>query len=341
MVNIKQLRILRQGVNVWNEWKDNNPNEEIDLSDSNLSNDLLIDADFYEADLTRTNFSHSLSFQRELSSDDLLDTELFEANLSYINFGSANLYKAKLHYSNLEGSYFNNADLSFADLSYSRLDNTDFNDACLRGTKLIGVTMDQTSLINTDLSGADISGATIKDINTSRWTIKKIKCSHIFRDGKRIDYAEGEFEKAYTQIENLIEMIIDIPFSDMTYYIGRIIEEAANLKHGEASLLFKTQTALSNNTTKFEFMSFSEPEKLDDIKQQLANIQNSLKPVIDDAKAKNESKNIIGIKDEVDILPVLGLVARPKEINRFLIERYNTMSPFVQQVMNIIQSVFQ
>ena len=72
-------------------------------------------------------------------------------------------------------------------------------------------------------------------------------------------------KKAYTQLENLIEMIIDVPFSDFTYYVGRIIEEAANHKH-KASLLFKTQTALSNNTTKFEFISFSENEKLDKIK---------------------------------------------------------------------------
>ena len=82
------------------------------------------------------------------------------------------------------------------DLSYSNLEYTDFNNAFLKGTQLIEVSTDQTSFVKTDLSGADISGAMIKDINNAKWIIKNIKCTHIFKDGKRIDYAEGEFEKS-------------------------------------------------------------------------------------------------------------------------------------------------
>lgn len=338
MANEKQLKILKEGVSVWNRWRDDNPKTEIDLSDSNLSNTYLSDANFYEADLTRVIFSDPIHFHTVQTDDnDILyeSSELFGADLSNIDFSSACLYKAKLRHAELENSNFQNADLSYSNLEY-----TDFNNACLKGTQLIEAITNQTSFVKTDLSGADISGAMIKDINNAKWIIKNIKCTHIFKDGKRIDYAEGEFEKAYTQIENLIEMIIDIPFSDFTYYVGRIIEEAANNKH-KASLLFKTQTALSNNTTKFEFISFSENEKLDEIKTQLFEIQRSLKPVIEEAQTKNDPKNIIGIKDEIDILLVPGLVARPKEINRILVERYNAISPFLQQIINTIQSVFQ
>ena len=63
--------------------------------------------------------------------------------------------------------------------------------------------MRKTSLVIANLSGADISGAEMKDINASRWIIKDIKCTHIFIDGEKVDYVEGEFEKAYTGIKNI------------------------------------------------------------------------------------------------------------------------------------------
>jgi uncharacterized protein YjbI with pentapeptide repeats len=37
MANEEQLSILKQGVNVWNKWRSDNPEAEIDLNRANLS----------------------------------------------------------------------------------------------------------------------------------------------------------------------------------------------------------------------------------------------------------------------------------------------------------------
>ena len=37
MANEEQLSILRQGVEVWNEWREENPNVKINLSNADLS----------------------------------------------------------------------------------------------------------------------------------------------------------------------------------------------------------------------------------------------------------------------------------------------------------------
>jgi len=71
----EQLKILKQGVEVWNNWRKVNPDEEIDLST----------ADLKYMDLAGVDFS--------------------EANLINTNLGDANLYKANLKGANLMGAY--------------------------------------------------------------------------------------------------------------------------------------------------------------------------------------------------------------------------------------------
>ena len=53
MPNRKQFKIIKQGVEVWNRWRDNNPNIEINLSDANLSYDNLSNANLSGANLKR------------------------------------------------------------------------------------------------------------------------------------------------------------------------------------------------------------------------------------------------------------------------------------------------
>jgi hypothetical protein len=192
-----------------------------------------------------------------------------------------------------------------------------------------------------DLSKADISGANLNDANLSQWVIKGIRCSNIIWKGKRLEFKEGEFEKAFTTIENTIEMILDVPFSDLSQYTGGIIEQAINQKYGEGSLLFRGQTALSNHTTKYEFINFGTDEQLNEIQGTLSDIQNQLKPVIEEAKAKHEPKPAIDLKEEVDIPFTKGLIVRPKEVARLLSERHAQMHPLLQNIILTVQKAIQ
>ncbi len=153
------------------------------------------------------------------------------------------------------------------------------------------------------------------------------------------DY-EGEFEKNYTQMEHLVEMIIGAPFSDLTYYIGLYIADTINRRFGEDALMFRSQTALSGNTTKYEYISFKEEDGVHEINSKLTVLAKELKPVIESAKSQNDPRPVIDIKEKID-LRIVPLEINTKELNRVLIERFNQMSPLLQRIFYTIQSVIQ
>lgn len=129
-----------------------------------------------------------------------------------------------------------------------------------------------------------------------------------------------------------------MPFSEISYYTGRIIEQTINRKYGEGSLRLKGQTAISDDITKFEFLSFSASDEMIEIKDKLSEIQWQLNLVIEEAKSKSEHKNAFGFKSEIDI-PFTGgtLAVRPNELELVLKKRYAQMHPFLQNIIHTIQ----
>ena len=85
MANEEHLRILKQGVDVWNKWKEANPDIEPD-------------------------FSHA----------DLRNIELNEALLKGANFCHANLSGVSLRYKDFDQADFSNANLSKARMGMFR-----------------------------------------------------------------------------------------------------------------------------------------------------------------------------------------------------------------------------
>lgn len=63
MANEKQLKILKQGTKVWNNWRDENPSVKIDLRRADLSMTALNGADLTRADLSEANFVRSLTIR--------------------------------------------------------------------------------------------------------------------------------------------------------------------------------------------------------------------------------------------------------------------------------------
>src|SRR5689334_419928 len=90
MANQEHLDILRQGAVVWNQWREEHPDIQPDLSDAyfggtnlydlNLSNANLIDADLSEANLLDTNLS---------------DADLSSAIVGFTVFGNVDLSVVK------------------------------------------------------------------------------------------------------------------------------------------------------------------------------------------------------------------------------------------------------
>jgi TIR domain/Pentapeptide repeats (8 copies) len=105
MANPEHLKILRQGVKVWNQWRQQNHEIKPDFSHTYLPNERLSDAD-----LTRANLSHAYLV-------------------------GANLNGAHLNGANLSGAYLNGAELISADFIAVRLFYTSFVDNDLSQVK--------------------------------------------------------------------------------------------------------------------------------------------------------------------------------------------------------------
>jgi uncharacterized protein YjbI with pentapeptide repeats len=139
MANEEHLAILRQGVQVWNEWRKDNHDvwpdlrgadlSGVDLSGTNLNWAGLIYANLRYADLKRANLSAA---------------DLSSADLSGTHFNGANLSGAHLAWANLTG-----ADLSGADLSSADLDGADFADAHSAWTLFANIDLSRVSGLET------------------------------------------------------------------------------------------------------------------------------------------------------------------------------------------------
>ncbi|MFN0175021.1 MAG: pentapeptide repeat-containing protein [Saprospiraceae bacterium] len=150
MANPEHLKILKQGVEVWNKWREENRLLKPDLSSADLRDTDLKYASLYRTNLRRANLSLANLTGANLALTDLTRAKLCYATLLRANLQSAMLNYANLSHSNLIAVSFSHANLSFANLS----------DSILSGALLV----------NTDLSNAKIERAQIYGISV--WDIK-------------------------------------------------------------------------------------------------------------------------------------------------------------------------
>ena len=137
MANPEHVEILKQGVDVWNQWRENNPKVKADLPEADLTKAILFGADLSKANLT--------------------DADLNEADLSKANLSYAGLYNADLTKANLSG-----ANLSGANLSNTGLLGTNFQYARFRETQLVNIDLRKVE----NIEDAGHSGPSYIDIST-------------------------------------------------------------------------------------------------------------------------------------------------------------------------------
>ena len=136
MADKDQMAILYQGVEPWNKWRQENPDEILDLRDAELMNMNLENVNLAEADLKKANLSFT-NFKNANFAFSNLDSAIFSfANFEGANFTAAHLENAYLEDANLIGTRFSGTNLKNARLANSNLKNAYLADAQLEGTIL-------------------------------------------------------------------------------------------------------------------------------------------------------------------------------------------------------------
>jgi hypothetical protein len=140
MANEEHLQIIRQGVDVWNNWREKNPELIPELSGACLDGANLSKANLHKADL---NFAN------------LRDASLIGARLSEAKLARANLSKANLIGASFSGAYLLGTNLIKANLT---------------GANLIAALLIQTDLRGASLSESLVYGTSVWDIHVDEGT---------------------------------------------------------------------------------------------------------------------------------------------------------------------------
>lgn len=142
LANQEHLDILKQGVEIWNRWRQKHPEIQPDFDEANLE-----ETHLGGADLSKTNFRRAYLFRTVLDESNLYDANLQGADLHSASLIKANLSRAALHRAYLHGANLDEANLTGADLVL-----TDLSETSLNGTDLSQTTMWSTRLADVDLS---------------------------------------------------------------------------------------------------------------------------------------------------------------------------------------------
>ncbi len=133
MANPEHLAKLKEGVEAWNAWRKANPEIVPDLSEAELVEENLSEADLRGANLRQTAIPLADLTEANLAAADLrwatfvrthfTGADLTEANLTGADLTEANLGEAGLHEANLSGADFTGAFIGYTifgdnDLSY-------------------------------------------------------------------------------------------------------------------------------------------------------------------------------------------------------------------------------
>jgi hypothetical protein len=166
MADQEHINILKQGMEAWNRWRNEQTDILPDLSGADLSRLHLIGFDFTGANFTGAK---------------LVDTNLYNAKLAsvgkvfrgsivklIVDFVGANLTRASLGNNDLTQVDFTEANLEGANLADSKLLDANLNKANLKGTFLYRTNFNEARLTETSFDNARMMKTIFGDVDLSR-----------------------------------------------------------------------------------------------------------------------------------------------------------------------------
>ena len=142
MANPEHVEILKQGVDVWNKWREEHHDIMPDLRKSNIANLHLKSINLCQTNLRKADLSGSM----------LSGSRFHQANLRYANFGDSDISNVDFSYADLFRANFRDAKMTAANLKYANLSNSDFRRADVFKTNFSHSIFGWTILSDIDLS---------------------------------------------------------------------------------------------------------------------------------------------------------------------------------------------
>lgn len=180
MANREQLALLKQGVEVWNSWREQNPTIEInlesaDLRDASLERVNLADANLEGANLSCACLNRGNLVRARLQRANLAHAMLDHANLAHAHLERANLAFASLEEAMLPFAHLDDANLSAANLKRARAEDSEFRRANLSYTSLQKAILASSDFRHATLIGANLEGANLTAANLESANVSLVK----------------------------------------------------------------------------------------------------------------------------------------------------------------------
>ena len=156
-----QAEVLREGVESWNRWREQNRSEPVNLRRVSLNG-----LDLRGVDLSAPDFRGADLRQVSLENADLTEANLRGADLRGAKLAGATLVDANLQSSDLGQTRLMGANLEGANLTQAMLRHTDFTSANLRGATFGGTVFSYPKIAGADLEGALFRGPCMLDPDT-------------------------------------------------------------------------------------------------------------------------------------------------------------------------------
>jgi len=170
MANQEHLDILKQGVEVWNQWRKEHADIQPDLGGVDLTNANLRGADLTRANFNAANLSRADLTDAKLREATFIEADLVETTLIEADLYRANLSRANLHRTDLSQARLNKANLSGANLVRATLVNTNCTEAILTDCQIYGL-----STWDVVLTGATQNSLIITPMGESKITVDDLE----------------------------------------------------------------------------------------------------------------------------------------------------------------------
>jgi uncharacterized protein YjbI with pentapeptide repeats len=168
MANDEHVALLKQGVDAWNAWRDENPGVRPDLSEANLQGVNLTGSDLTQRKVTEQKVTEANLQGANLTGADLTEANLIAANLKGADLIEAKLQRANLIEANLREADLTEANLQGADLIEAKLQRANLTEANLQGADLMRAHLTRANLTRADLKRAQLGGATLIQARLNR-----------------------------------------------------------------------------------------------------------------------------------------------------------------------------